>query len=808
MFRSNIKYAIRSLTKNSAYSLINILGLTVGIAAVLLLYRMISFEYSFNQDFANFDRIGRVVLQELNSSDNSEFSPGMPIPAMAVIEETVPGLASTARIREFWPNITIAGESPEKPLKKFGLDRESTPLMVEPAFMQIFDFAWETTAAIDEFAQPNAILLTKTWAEKCFGSVEAALHKTVLLDNLFPLTVAGVLKDLPTNCDFAFPFLVSYETIKGKEDYFYYGDHWGSISSNDQMYVLLEQNLSLAQLNASLATVGKEEYSEDGIQENQHFFQPLSDLHYNEELGHNGRHTTSRGRLKVLALIGLLILIMACFNFINLANAQATLRAKEVGVRKTLGGHRGQLAGQFLTETSMIVFISVAMGIVMAYMGLPLLQKVSQVPPSQPLLQGWESFAFLGVLAASIVVLAGLYPSLALASFRPVEALKNKIQSAAFGATSVRKALVVLQFVIAQALIISIIIALVQLDYIRTQDMGFEEDLVYTFGYNSDSLTLARQSALKQSLLQLPEVEAVSLNSDQPFSGSTWTTNFAFHDRPEDEDFGITMKFCDADYQKTYQIDMAAGRWLQPSDTMREAVVNELLVGMLGLGSADELIGKTVKANGRKLDIVGVTEDFHAHSFRDAHLPLLMSTRKEYYWDAGVRVRPDKATTAVAAIQGVFDRILPEQIFDGRYFEENIAQFYEDDEKLATACWGFGLLAIFICCLGLFGLAAHAASRRTKEIGIRKVLGARVLGIISMLSRDFILLVVFAFLLAAPLAWYFMNQWLNDFVFRIDIPWWSYVLAGVLTISIAFITVGIQTSRAALANPIDSLRNE
>ena len=807
MFRNNLKFAIRTLTKSKAYSLINILGLAVGIAAALLLYRMVSYEFSFNQNFENYSQLTRVVSESPTSTTGSGKGVCVPIPAMEAMNIATAEMVTMSKTREFWPSFTIPGEG-QSAMKKFGLDRGDTPLMVESTFFDIFSLPWVTSPAIADMEEPNSMVLSHSWAEKCFGSAENALNQTMMLDNIYPIKVVGVIEDLPSNCDFSAPFFVSYATLKSKEDYFFLGDHWGSCSSNDQVYMQLNSGVTIDAVDRVLKTVGEEEYSEDGVRKKFHLLQPISDLHYNDDLGNSGSHTIAKNRLKVLALIGLLILLMACFNFINLANAHSTLRAKEVGVRKTLGGMRSQLAAQFLVETALIVVVSTFLGILVAELCAPLLQKVSEVPPGTAMLSGWKSIGFVSLVGISVIFLAGLYPALALASFKPVEALKNDRQNSFMAASSVRKALVVLQFVVAQALIISIIIALAQLKYIRSQDMGFEQDLVYTFEFNSDSSTISRQSALKQSLLQLPDVEAVSLNSDQPFSGSTWASNFYFDNRPEDEEFSITLKFTDEDYQKTYQLEMLAGRWLQPSDTMRECVVNQLLVDRLGFAEASEVIGKTIKTGGQKIDIVGVTDNFYAHSMRSAHLPLMMTTRKPYYWEAGVKIRPENVSGTIASIQRVYDEVLPEQVFQGRFFDENIAQFYEEDQRLASACWGFGLLAIFICCLGLFGLAAHTAARRTKEIGIRKVLGARIGGLVQLLSREFMFLVVIAFLIAIPVAWYFMSAWLNDFVFRIDIPWWSFALAGLVTLLIAFITVGFQTLRAALADPIKSLQSE
>jgi ABC-type antimicrobial peptide transport system permease subunit len=269
------------------------------------------------------------------------------------------------------------------------------------------------------------------------------------------------------------------------------------------------------------------------------------------------------------------------------------------------------------------------------------------------------------------------------------------------------------------------------------------------------------------------------------------------------------MKFCDEDYQKTYGIELLAGKWFSHSDTMREAVVNMTLLRKLGVNTPEEAVGQKLRlGSNRMMDIVGVTEDFHTHSFHQEHEPLLMTTRKEYYWEAGLKIRPDNIGSTTTAVQAVFDRVLPEQVFNGRFLNEEIARFYEDDARLAATCKAFGLLAILISCLGLFGLATHAAAQRIKEIGIRKVLGASVAGIVGLLSKDFMKLVLIALVLAAPLAWFLMKRWLDDFVYRIDIPWWVFAVTGLIAVAIAFLTVSYQSIRAALANPVKSLKSE
>lgn len=811
MFYNNLKIAFRALRKNKIYTIINIAGLTLGIAAALLIFRLVNYEYSFNKNFAKYDRIVRVVSESTRADGEPVFGTCIPIPAMDVMENKVSQFEAMSRIREMWSSLTISNPEGGAPLKKLGITPPETGFYVESEFFEIFDMEWLAGDPATALAEPNAIVLSESWAEKCFGAWQSATEETVLLDNLYPLVVKGVVKDLPDNSDFPIPYLVSYPTLKTHAEAFNYNaDHWGSCSSNNQVYALLSEGTRPEDANTVLAQVGEEEYTDEaGNRRRYHVVQPLSELHYDDRYGTSGSHRIEKSRLRVLSAIGILILIMACFNFINLATAQASLRAKEVGVRKTLGGLRGQLVGQFMTETGMIVLFSVVLGATLATLALPLLKHVSEVPDDLPFFSNLLIWAFLVIIALGVTLLAGLYPSLSLAGFKPVEALKANSSRRLMGGASLRKGLVVLQFAIAQALIVGSIITILQLDYIRSQDLGFKKDLIYTFSFNSDSATVARQSALKQRLEAIPSVQSVSFSTDQPFSGNTWSSNFRYASRPEDEPYSITQKFCDADYQETYGIELLAGRWFNPSDTMREAVVNMTLLRKLGISNPEKAVGQKIRLGGQRfLDITGVSEDFHTHSFRHDHEPLLMTTRKEYYWEAGIKIRPDDITATTAAVKTTFDDILPEQVFAGEFLDENIARFYEDDARLSATCKAFGLLAVLISCLGLFGLATHAAAQRIKEVGIRKVLGASVAGIVGLLSKDFLKLVILALLIATPIAWYLMSRWLEDFVYRIDIPWWVFVVAGVLAIGIAFLTVSYQSIRAALSNPVNSLKSE
>jgi len=811
MFVNNFKLAFRQLRKNGLYTAVTLIGLAVGIAAALLIFRMVRFELGFNKQFAHYDRIARVVSVTHATEAGEEYNVCTPIPAMDAIEQAVGQFEAMTRIREYWGTLALPDPAGGKaPLKKFSTGDMETAFCVEPEFFQIFDLDWRAGDPATALAEPNGIVLTERWAAKFFPAAQEAMGKTLVLNNLIPVTVRGIVADLPENSDFPIPYFVSWSTIKSYPDHFFYSEDWGSCSSNNQVYALLRDPGLIDAANTVLAGIGKDEYSRrNGRKNRTHILEPLADLHFDERYHTSGGHQVGKARLRILGGIGILILVMACFNFINLATAQAALRAKEVGVRKTLGSPRWQLTAQFLSETTLVVLAAIASGAALASVCAPLLKFISHVPDTEPFLSVPAVWVFLVVTGVVVTILAGMYPAMVLAGVKPVTALRGFSAGEKAGGTPLRKSLVVLQFAIAQALIIAALITLQQLDYIRSRDLGFSKDLVYTFGFGSDSASVARQSVLKQALLQIPTVESVSLSSDQPLSGNTWSSNFRYASRPDDEPYSISLKLCDADYQKTYGLRLLAGKWFPPSDTIRHGVVNETLLRKLGVQNPQEAVGQYIRLGGSTMvEITGVVEDFHTHSLRQEFLPLMLSSRKAYFWEVGAKIRPGNIAGTVADIQRAFDRVMPEQVFEGRFLDERIARMYEDDNRLSATCKGFGVLAVLISCLGLFGLAAHAAQQRTKEIGIRKVLGATVAGIVGLLSKDFLTLVLVALVIAAPAAWYFMDNWLQNFAYRIAIPWWVFVAAGLAAVAVAFATVSMQSVRAALADPVKSLRSE
>ena len=770
------------------------------------------YELSFDTFHRNYDRIVRVVSYNFSPSEGESFGAGIPLPATDVLQTTVPQFAAFARIHQAWPTITVPDAPGSMMGKKFSTDEDhEMGIFVEPSFFKIFDFQWLAGDAESALGQPNSVVMKESMAKKCFGSWQAAVGKTVVMDNLVTLVVRGVVADPPPNSDLPFHVMISYETVKSYPDSYNYHPGWGSTSSNDMAFALLNSADQFAAAEAVVGNVGQEEYTKNkrGITKTHHL-QRLADAHFDDRFESIGISKTSKSRLAVLSAIGLLILIMACFNFINLATAQAAGRAREVGVRKTLGSSRGQLIRQFMSETSIIVLASVVIGSGLAALLAPQLKRISDVPDSMPFLTDPMVLGFLAVITLVVSLVSGAYPALVLASFNPVRALKNDLSARAIGGVSLRKALVVLQFVIAQALIVGTIVVINQMEFIRKKDLGFQPALVYdVFGISSDSSSLMRLETFKRKLQDIPAVESVSFASDVPSSGNDWTSNFAIGRGGEDAPVSTELKFVDADYFKTYGLRFVAGHGMAPSDTMREAVVNQTMLRKVGIANPEEALTKEIRLGGGAWrPIVGVVEDFHAHSVHKIIDPLLITTRKEYFSTAGIKIRPEKMDATVASIQQAFESTFPEQVFTGKFLDESIAEFYKDEQRFSAMCKGFAGLAILISCLGLFGLASHMARQRTKEIGVRKVLGASVAGITGLLAKDFLKLVIIAIVIASPIAWFAMRQWLEDFKYRIDIQWWVFVLAGSAAILVAFLTVSFQSIKAALVNPVKSLKSE
>jgi putative ABC transport system permease protein len=728
----------------------------------------------------------------------------MPVPALKALRAEFPNVQFGALHSAYGSQVTVptAGDANgNKFIEETGI------FFCEPQFFNVFNYNWLSGNA-SVLSEPNSVVISKSTAERFFGNWKQAVGKTILLANAISLKINGVLQDVPANSDFPLSILASMETVRNHGSLFYYTDNWNTVSSNFQVFARLDEHTKATDINKALLKFGKTHYTnKDRGFTKYNFLQPLADIHFDGRFESFGDHITSKATLFTLTLIGVFILLMACVNFVNLSTALAVTRSKEVGIRKVLGGNRSVLFWQIMGETAVIVLLAIIVAIGIVYLALPYIKYIASIE-EQLSLFNVKTIGALLLLGCVVTLFAGLYPSFVLSKYNPINALKNKMMSASVQGISLRRGLVVMQFAISQILIIATVVAVSQMNFIRKADLGFNKESVILLSGNGDSTSVARQSAFKQQLLQTPGVQSVNFSADAPSSENYWSSNFAYDHKP-DEKFQVSLKFADAEYIKTFGLQLVAGRNYAESDTVREIVVNETLVKKLGAKNPGEVIGKTLRLGGGQwYPIVGVVKDFKTSSLREEIKPLILSTNKKYYSLAAIKLRTTNLSNTTAAIQKVWDQHYPEYAWSSAFFDENINEFYEQEDQLSLLYKIFAGLAIFISCLGLYGLVSFMTVQKTKEVGIRKVLGASVGSLVQLFSKEFTILIIVSFFIAVPVSWMMMHNWLSNFVYRIPLSPGIFAIAIISSILIAWISVGYKAIRAALANPVKSLRTE
>ena len=808
MFRNYFKIALRNISRHKGYSAINIAGLAIGIAACLLLFLVVRYEITYDKYNSKFSRIYRVVTQD-KYSDGLSYNPGVPCPLLDVLRVDMPQLTFAGLDAHYGSQITVLGRDATATNSNKKFIESSGLFFVEPQFFDILDYTWlsGTPAVLKE---PNMSVLTKSMAEKYFGNWQDAVGQFIRLDNNHTMKVAGVLTDPPGNTDWPVRVLSSYETLRHTPDYGY-NTEWGSTSSDMEILALLPPNVSPGPIDAQLKAFAKKRYNDSRGTERQHYLQPSSDFHFDSRFGNFGDHVINKATLWTLSLIGLLIIVMASINFVNLSTAQAIGRSKEVGVRKVLGSMRGNLIAQFLSESILVSFLALVLACVIAWSVLPYFNQLSgkELTRSQ-LLGGWMLPASL-LIVLLVGLLAGSYPAFYLSAFQPIQVLKGRLV-AGFKTGWLRNSLVVFQFAISIFLIIGTVVIYNQLNYIQQKNLGFNRDQVLVI-HNSYALK-QQAKAFREEITRMPAVESATMTGYLP-TNLYRNDNTYFLEPTMDQHAAISLQtwFIDDNYIPTLGMQMAAGRNFSkdmPTDS-QGVILNEAAVKMLGL--RDPLNYKLYSYNDpvtKKVQnhtIVGVVKDFNFNSLRQEVTPLGLFLGREQ-GSMAFRVRSTELTSLVNRVEHTWKTMAPGQPFIYSFMDEDFDAIYKAEQRTGRISITFSALAILIACLGLFGLAAYAAEQRTKEIGIRKVLGASVRNIINMLSKDFLKLVLIAALITFPFAWWAMNAWLQSFAYRIRIGWWVFALTGLLALMIAVLTVSFQAIRAALANPARSLRSE
>lgn len=808
MFRNYFKTAWRNLTRDRSYSIINILGLIVGSTAFILIYLVIQYNQSFDNFHPNGKNIYRVVRVGRNA-EKREYSAGLPFPVSQALRKDFPQIKITAAVLGA-RNVPVEVKgSNSSASKKF---KEPDVLIAEPQFFKIFNFSMAEGNGVTALSKMNTALLTKEIAAKYFGNWKTALGKTI---NLLGrnVTVSGILNNPPSNTDFPISIVLSYSTVINEDAL----NDWVSIQDN-QCFVELNDQTAKTQLDALLKTFMDKHLS---TSTNAHdlslpsantydlSLQPLNEMHFDGRYGNFKGRTFSRSLILALGLIGLFLLIIACVNFINLTTAQAINRSREVSVRKVLGGSKIQLVGQFLAETGLITLLSLIGSMVLVVICLRPLNNLLKIHLTATTLFTTGFITFIIAVWLVVTFLSGFYPSLILSGFRPTQVLKNAVKTNATG-ISFRRALVVFQFVIAQILIIGTLVVVSQMAYFSNADMGFRKNAIINAHFPDDSLSRTKTDLLFSELNRIPGVQQVSFSTFSPADNDGWYTALRIGDAGSSNvpAMVVSMKPADTGYFSLYNLPLVAGRVYFPSDTMREFVVNETLIRNMGIRNPDDAIGKLIRVNGKLLPIVGVVKDYHIASLRDSIRPVVMTSMKHQYELANLKINIAQAKSVIAAMQNIWNKDFPDYAFDYSFLDQSIANYYKQEDQLSILYKLFAVIAIFISCLGLYGLITFLALQRRKEIGIRKVLGAPVRDILIMLSKEFTILITIAFLIAAPVASYFMHKWLQQYTYRISLGVWFYIVTISGSLLIAWITVSYTTIKAALANPVKNLRTE
>jgi ABC-type antimicrobial peptide transport system permease subunit len=637
------------------------------------------------------------------------------------------------------------------------------------------------------------------------------MGKLIRLNNIADVEVAGIIKDLPATTHLPINMIVSYSTFN-KEFLSGLDPNSWTFTSNGYTYMRLKDASSVTTAEQAIKSVVQKNSNEDRYKRENWYLQSLNNIHFEPafELS-NPSYTVSRKYLRMLILLAGFIILIACVNYINLSTSLAFSKSKEAGIRKTIGASRKQLIGYYMLETFTITTVAAVLGIAIAAILLPTINHIldKSVSVQQMFNLPFIAGIFLGILLISFI--SGIYPALIMAGFNPIDALKSRFALPGKASTLLRKSLVVFQFTTSIALIICTIVIARQMQYVQSKELGFDKESVVEVGLpEPDS---ARRESLRAQLQNKPGIENISFCLGAPISENGFGTSLEAPELPKNIDYNVQLIPCDKDYLQTYNMKLVAGRWFLPGEekTLGSGlVVNQALVRLLGYTDPEKAIGKNIRIGVNKYNptIIGVTQDFHTTSFHENIGPVALMPFPYFYYAAAIRLRPGNIQTTLAAIELAWKKVYPESAYEMRFVDDILAERYAREKTDYDLFKAFSLISIFICCMGLWGLIAFVVVRKTKEIGIRKVLGSSVNGIVYLLSKDFLKLVVIALVIASPVAWYFMSKWLRDFAYRIHISWWMFAAAGFAALLIALITISFQAIKVAMANPVKSLRTE
>ena len=787
MFSNYLKTTLRNLWKNKGYTFLNIFGLAIGITCAALIFLWIEDEVNYNDYFSNKENLYKIKDHQTYDGTTFTFD-ATPGPLAAGIKNEIPGIKRTARTT--WGDQALVSLG-EKNIYQQGL-------FVDSSFLSMFQLEFTKGNAENSFSQLHSIVISEKMADKFFNSTDV-LGKTLKLDNNHDYVIGGVFKDLPENVSFAFTWLAPFKIFESKNDWL---ARWGN--NGVVTYVQTEPN-------ANISTINKKLYNyldtkAEGLNAKFEIYNMGRWRLYDSF--ENGKELPGRIKyVNLFSLIAWIILIIACINFMNLATARSEQRAREVGVRKVLGAGEGELIGQFIGESLMMSFISALLAVGIIFITLPAFNSLVQKHVFLNLLNPSHSGGLI-LIALICGLIAGSYPAFYLSSFKPVAVLKGlKIKNGG-SANFIRKGLVVVQFSISIILIISTILIYQQINHVKDRDLGYKRNnLIYMTAQGKIKQNF---NVIKDNLIAAGVAENASLSNNQVLNLGSNTDDFSWPGKDPQKQILITVEGVSPEYVSTMGMHIRAGRDFYPGlkADSGNVIINQAMAKLINK-KTENVVGTVISNSGEQRTVVGIIDDFIYNDMYSPGAPLLMYVDTTNVNYLTVRIKEGtKLPEAISKIEGVMKSANPGFPFEYKFVDEQFNKFFQTETLIGKLASVFAILAIFISCLGLFGLAAYTAEKRTKEIGIRKVLGASTQGLAALLSKDFLKLVFISCLIAFPVAWWMMHNWLQAYNYRVHISWVIFLVAGVLALLIALLTVSFQAVKAAVANPVESLRTE
>lgn len=813
MFNNYLIIAWRNLLRLKAHALINILGLTLGIVASLGIFLIVSYEYGFDKFHSGHSRIYR-MLGIVTESTGDRLSFGkVPIVFSEAGRRQLSGLEEIATAIPYNSRITVGdGEFSGKQFEsKSPHSQFVTTAVVDPQFFRMFKYRWLAGSPTSALTDPFSVVITESRAKIYFGpgSLEDMIGKKLIFGDSLSVRVTGIIKDWEQNSDLLFSDFISFSSLdRSPLRAVYSKDSWDPSALSAWTFIKLDQNTKVSQIKEQLAQLNPA--GKDHSNALELSLEPISSIHFNRDLIENTIRTAHRPTLLFLMMIGIFILALAVINFINLSSAGFFQRAKEAGVRKVLGSPRLSVFFHFLTESFLLTSFAVLLAI---FLINPVISAYKSFLPAGFKIQLFDlkMMIFLGSVTVFTSILAAIYPAKALSSMIPAVNLKESGQSISSNLWWVKKSLIVFQLTISILFIIASLVTIQQLKFTRDKDLGFDPQSIIHIDLPGGT-NAASNRLLMQNINAIKGVELTASQWLAPMSNNPRGMKLKILPA-DDKDFWVTQIAGDENFIPLYDIKIIAGRNLVKADSVKELVINEHLSGMAGFDSPMDAIGKILYWNDKPYPVVGVVRDFHTHSLHDPQTPLCIIHRPEREGTLAIKIELDKKHASglivtLKQIEQSWKSQFPGKDFNFRIFDQTLALLYEKDRQTGILMKTAMMLALLISCMGLFGLSMFMVQKRSREMSIRKILGANMFNIITILSSDFLVLVLPAFMLAAPLAWYLMNNWLREFAYRIDMPWWVFIFAGMFVLVLTGLTVGIQAFKAAFANPVIHLRSE